>query len=344
MFGSQTAKEMEGFLADLHRQLLSHGGSKKEKTISFEIVFVKRFVHFFLVCQKEVEDLVTGQIYAHFPGIEIEKTGNYIDNHAQEYSENFSLVACEIGMKNKDLYPIKTYFQLEKDSLVGLSGIFSKISRDESIFIQLLLLPIKENTFQEVCRFLRRMIRVTIEPSGGYQAMEAKFDKLYFQGKIIICCSSPNPRLSRRRLSQVIKFFDGFDNDPLNGLEGRSVVVGKRALDLYIRREMRGRNYFFNIEEVASLYHFPGKTSPIANIIKVSSKKAEPPENLPQTQFFENENISTFGLTNFRNTFLPFGIKRIDRARHMYFLGKTGVGKSKLLELLMLLTSYSSVF
>jgi DNA helicase HerA-like ATPase len=31
-----------------------------------------------------------------------------------------------------------------------------------------------------------------------------------------------------------------------------------------------------------------------------------------------------------RNT--PFGIKRKDRARHMYVIGKTGMGKSTLLE------------
>ena len=46
MFGNQTAKEMESFFADLHRQLLSHRGHKEEKIVSLEITFVNRFVHF----------------------------------------------------------------------------------------------------------------------------------------------------------------------------------------------------------------------------------------------------------------------------------------------------------
>lgn len=45
-----------------------------------------------------------------------------------------------------------------------------------------------------------------------------------------------------------------------------------------------------------------------------------------------NNNITYFGETNFRNERKRFGIKRRDRARHMYIIGKTGVGKTTLLE------------
>lgn len=42
--------------------------------------------------------------------------------------------------------------------------------------------------------------------------------------------------------------------------------------------------------------------------------------------------ITYFAETNSRGKPLPFGIKRRDRARHMYVIGKTGMGKSTLLE------------
>jgi len=42
--------------------------------------------------------------------------------------------------------------------------------------------------------------------------------------------------------------------------------------------------------------------------------------------------ITYFAATNSRGTSTPFGIKRKDRARHMYIIGKTGMGKSTLLE------------
>lgn len=42
--------------------------------------------------------------------------------------------------------------------------------------------------------------------------------------------------------------------------------------------------------------------------------------------------ITFFGKTNFRNQQVKFGIKIDDRRRHMYAVGKTGVGKTNLLE------------
>jgi len=44
------------------------------------------------------------------------------------------------------------------------------------------------------------------------------------------------------------------------------------------------------------------------------------------------QKITYFAKTNSRGKEVPFGIKRIDRCRHMYVIGKTGMGKSTLLE------------
>ncbi len=46
----------------------------------------------------------------------------------------------------------------------------------------------------------------------------------------------------------------------------------------------------------------------------------------------EKNNITYFGEADFRNSRTPFGIKGSDRDRHMYVIGKTGMGKSTMLE------------
>ncbi|MFA6526462.1 MAG: type IV secretion system DNA-binding domain-containing protein [Candidatus Buchananbacteria bacterium] len=48
------------------------------------------------------------------------------------------------------------------------------------------------------------------------------------------------------------------------------------------------------------------------------------------------DNITIFGATNYRHALRPFGIKRDDRRRHMYIIGKTGMGKTTLLENLII--------
>jgi len=68
-------------------------------------------------------------------------------------------------------------------------------------------------------------------------------------------------------------------------------------------------------------------------------KYAPPPPELPIYGRVHPADISYFGRTNYvaaleEKRFI-FGIKRSDRRRHMYIIGKSGVGKSKFLELLI---------
>jgi hypothetical protein len=46
----------------------------------------------------------------------------------------------------------------------------------------------------------------------------------------------------------------------------------------------------------------------------------------------EKEQINFFAKTSFRNKQVPFGIKTDDRRRHMYVIGKTGMGKTTMME------------
>jgi len=66
---------------------------------------------------------------------------------------------------------------------------------------------------------------------------------------------------------------------------------------------------------------------------------APPPPDLPRHGIVNPEDVSFIGRTNYvaalEEKKYVFGIKRVDRRRHMYIIGKSGVGKSKLLELLL---------
>lgn len=70
-----------------------------------------------------------------------------------------------------------------------------------------------------------------------------------------------------------------------------------------------------------------------------SIKYAPPPPELPVYGKVEAANCSFIGRTNYvaalEEKRFVFGIKRNDRRQHLYMIGKSGVGKSKLLELLI---------
>ncbi len=66
-----------------------------------------------------------------------------------------------------------------------------------------------------------------------------------------------------------------------------------------------------------------------------STNQALPPE-MPI-----NTDINYFGLVNYRNQNRKFGIKLDDRRRHMYVVGKTGMGKTTILENMVLNDIYA---
>ncbi len=87
--------------------------------------------------------------------------------------------------------------------------------------------------------------------------------------------------------------------------------------------------YHLNIEELATIYHFPNALIKTPGIKWLASKASTAPVNLP-------EDGTAFGYTNFRGKEEKIKIKPKDRLRHMYVIGQTGTGKSALLKHLII--------
>ncbi|MCF7812155.1 DUF87 domain-containing protein [Candidatus Gracilibacteria bacterium] len=77
------------------------------------------------------------------------------------------------------------------------------------------------------------------------------------------------------------------------------------------------------------MYHLPTVTVGSTGIHWVTSVKLEPPSDLPDDS---EKDITLIGETNFHGQVQKYGIREDDRRRHVYIIGKTGMGKSTLLE------------
>ncbi len=97
---------------------------------------------------------------------------------------------------------------------------------------------------------------------------------------------------------------------------------------------LKKRKYLLSAEEVATFWHFPQPKDKVPHILRILSRKARPPLGLPTSENTAEKDLVKFGITNYRSQKIPFGLKTADKARHLYMVGKSGSGKSKLLELL----------
>jgi hypothetical protein len=89
--------------------------------------------------------------------------------------------------------------------------------------------------------------------------------------------------------------------------------------------------FILNTEELATIFHLPISSVDIPNIQIITSKSLPPPLKLPEYKG-DDTLVTPIGETNYRTNRKPFGLKKEDRRRHMYIIGKTGMGKSTLLE------------
>ncbi len=94
--------------------------------------------------------------------------------------------------------------------------------------------------------------------------------------------------------------------------------------DFIYRRFSEDDSFLLNSEELASIFHFPLKTTETPNILWLTSKMAPAPAEVP------SEGI-TLGYNVYRSVQKEIRFRRPDRRRHTYIIGKSGTGKSVLL-------------
>jgi hypothetical protein len=174
------------------------------------------------------------------------------------------------------------------------------------------------------------------ELSGPVQqalkGIEEKITKLGFGSTIRIVAIAPEQYAASAKLEQIVGAYKQYNTLNLNGFASKEIVTDHDVITLYRNRDIGAGDMIFNITELASLYHFPSETVATPTIAWAGSKKGEPPSNLPLIGTVPADELTVFAQTNFRNEIRKFGIKKKDRRLHAYIIGKTGTGKSTLME------------
>ena len=344
-------------------ELRREGGMQEH--ISFEFAVKNQQIRFYIWCPKHLKSFVEGQVYAQYPEVQIYET---TEDYANRELEQKVVHTVELGFNKNDMLPIKTFPNFDVDPLASITGTIAKLDgMNEEFWIQILARPIddswhkKGEKFAEkiksggntgggglsyIAQLISAFITVPEESSGSPQisqqqtaqitAVHEKMSKLGYQMKIRILYAGEDVNVAKLRMQAVVGSFKQFNNTILNGFN-----VDKSSFEPIEQLKYRAR-YFLdkgntvNIEELASVYHLPHTNVETPNIVWANSKTAEPPSNLALAERTPPEELSSFGMTNFRGSHSQFGLKRVDRGRHVYIVGQTGTGKSGLLELLTL--------
>ena len=330
---TKTAAAFEEVFAQLHETL---GGS----TAAFEILATGQNIGFCFSADAGDCELIAGQIYSIAPDCDISQIKDFLPENA----EHVQWVSIEVGLSRNDLFPLKLHDECEGDSLSGLLSVLAQCTPGERVIIQIVVRQKRDSGTHHLVLNLRKQIdkvrqlfRIKYWFKRGVAKtfkgrIKEKTDGRLFQVNLRIAAMSEESEISPQpRLEAVFGAMSNFNTLDLNQLGVLKVRQGNAGLTPFLRRELHG-GFLLSIKELATLFHLPSEKE-VPNLIHVLSKREAPPTSLPTDR--NDPEISFFGETNFRDRRTPFGIKRNDRRRHLYVIGKSGSGKSKLLELLI---------
>ncbi len=164
----------------------------------------------------------------------------------------------------------------------------------------------------------------------GYDAIQSKIQKQPFEVNIRILSSAQTQDRAEEILGHLTSAFSQFSLSAINSLEPKEVYgndLQKMAYDFSFRNYNIKQTNILNLEELASIYHFPTQYTETPYIKAAKSVTAAPPTDLPEKGEIQ------IGKVSFRNEEKKvYFASRQDRRRHLYLIGQTGVGKSAFME------------
>lgn len=358
----------EQLFASLHG--IFRAENKFQDQISFEIVSKDKYIQFYVYLPEYLKDFVEGQIYAQYPDVEIYQVPDYTKgdfSNCSVASAQLELVKPEVyPMKTFTSFEVDplaaitaVMSKVDENQQIWTQIIIRPVSDAWQIKGISHVAAVRTGHSGETFKFrnigkmfmglAREMFRSLFfsgkaEEGGGGEAklsgpeeealkeIERKSTKLGFATKIKIIAISKDQITSRAKLESVVGSFKQFSTTNLNSFRVGKITTNLTTISTYRNRKFYSEGFILNIEELASLYHLPTKAVETPNIVWAGSKKGEPPSNLPLVGTVADKDLTLLAKTDFRNIEKTFGIKRKDRSLHMYIVGKTGTGKSTLLE------------
>lgn len=395
----------EQILASLHGLILRSMRNAKKESVSFEIVNIDGMIHFYVAIPAHLRTLVSSQIFAQYPAIEIEIIPNFF---TQKLIANKKVLVTSLEPSEPWVFPFKRYTQFDdssartfEDPLGAITSAISSLhARGDAAILQWVVAPVDKRWNEVAQKTLRRFFRtgawqwkwfrkmyqwIRLSPNRSTRLWRAPFRFLihvFFlwsskslsadtardrsddtEGEVDERTSSGKhdretvygasyDKVSRQVFAVNIRAaYIHSDEEELHAeaklreIAGTFQQFSQPQLNYFdIRRTQRGRDsntfraivsrrldnpFVLSQEELATMFHLPTKSVSTARIQWVNAPKLEPPANLPGNN---EKDVTLIGKTNFRLQREEYGIRPDDRRRHVYVIGKTGMGKSTIME------------
>lgn len=326
----------EQFFSSLYT-LYSGGFKSRFKTqdhLTFEIVALKEDIRYYVSVPNKLKDLVEKQIYGVYPAAEIKEVDEY-----NIFSETGKVAFASLKLKNASYLPIKMYRDIPTDPMSSLTAALGKMGEGEGAAIQVLIYPADKNWQSAGKSYLSSTKKKEANPDTAsygvdqktYETIDNTISKPGFNTTIRLVVSSTSKEMAESHLKNFTGAFAQF-NSHHNGFTKHKIRLKSLFMNDFIYRYQpllnRGASVL-NSEALATVFHFPNKMIETPHIHWLNAKRAPAPADIPKSGLY-------LGKSRYRGLTRDVYISQKDRQRHMYIIGKTGVGKSEFMKEMIL--------
>ncbi len=139
-----SAMAMDSFFAALHGLLKSKGDD--DEYFSFEIISKPGLgIKFYIVCSERSSNFVEGQIYANYSASQVIK----VDKNFEDFDKDRYWEMAQLSEIKNHIFPLKTYVDLEQDSMSSMTSAMSQLADGELVAFQLVTKPVGDTWQKE---------------------------------------------------------------------------------------------------------------------------------------------------------------------------------------------------
>lgn len=164
-------KAMEDVLSGLNMVVMDHdpgpwrekwveGENTKMPSLAFEVASFGGETRFYVRTERNYQDPVIAAFYSHYPEIEMVEVEDYTKKVPQDVpNKDWNLEVREFVLKKEDIYPLKTYQELETgteakeekrvDPIAKLLEALATLKQGEQVWFQVLIAKPQKNWVKE---------------------------------------------------------------------------------------------------------------------------------------------------------------------------------------------------
>ena len=349
------ADTMFAGIAGLHHE---HGFGSwlhgRNDHIAFEIVVKDNKISFYVAMPEKIKEFVEQQLHAQYPHAEISEEPDYNIFKPQSHA-----VGAYLWFKHDSAFPFKNYQKMDSDPLVAILNPLSKVLENEGAIIQYVVRPAGSEWRKKTNEIIKQIregqklesimkksfwkdvfsigsghkkkkkneppepVRLSQMEEEMLKSMEEKMSHGGLEITIRLVSSADTKEKAQLNLENILNAYSQYNVYRYGNTFAAAVPKNASTLihDSIYRTMREGYHMVVNTQEMASLWHLPTPGTETPHINWLTARKAPPPVNMP------TEGI-TLGRSIYRGEETIVKMKRADRRRHLYTIGKSGSGKS----------------